>query len=369
MATQIALADLEGVIETESFISTESTRLTEGLSFALSGDMILPSAPPESGRMVLLDRTGANPITFADGQDATVISQLVVGTGFEALPSDYLEVGANRAFVSRFADNPEPGRLANDRGGDLLVIDRVGPDLVGSIALPRPDEVAPGPAGMARAGELVWVGLARTGSAPESSGDSMLAGVSIEREQVEVEHVLEGLRGCGRPAVSPSGELLAIACSGGVGSNGESQDAGASALVLLDPLADPPAEVRRFSAGAIAAQAIQSDVVFASERLVLVKTQDAAGQSTNNRWLAFDLEDESTQPIAEASPDEAERSRGTVYGAMSCAPGCSDVCLLTNAGDSVIERVRLSETGELELLEPIHAAESPELAPRGLVLY
>src|SRR5690606_29614293 len=52
-STQVALSTLEGETQSASLVSTASTQ-TDGLAFALSGDVYLPSAPTDSGRLVLL---------------------------------------------------------------------------------------------------------------------------------------------------------------------------------------------------------------------------------------------------------------------------------------------------------------------------
>src|SRR5690606_42075462 len=50
VSTQVALSDLSGRTQSASFLSTGSTR-TDGLAFALSGDVALPSARPVSNQI------------------------------------------------------------------------------------------------------------------------------------------------------------------------------------------------------------------------------------------------------------------------------------------------------------------------------
>src|SRR5690606_35822633 len=87
-----------GETQSASIISTASSE-TDGLAFALSGDVALPSAPADSGHLVLLDRFGTNVVSWIDPATAEVVSQLPVGTGFESNPQDYVEFG-ERAFIS-----------------------------------------------------------------------------------------------------------------------------------------------------------------------------------------------------------------------------------------------------------------------------
>lgn len=64
LSTQIALSDLDGNTLSESLISTGSS-VSDGLAFAISGDVALPSSKTTSGHVVLLDRYGTNVITLS----------------------------------------------------------------------------------------------------------------------------------------------------------------------------------------------------------------------------------------------------------------------------------------------------------------
>ncbi|HET9953430.1 MAG TPA: hypothetical protein VFQ61_02940, partial [Polyangiaceae bacterium] len=198
MATQIALSDLEGQTQSESFISSGSTE-TDGLAFALSGDVALPSTRPQSGNVVLLDRFGTNVITWLDPSDARVIAQLAVGTGFESNPSDYLEVSNREAFITRWGDNAQPGQQENDRGGDVLFVDLESHEISGSLELPRQygsdaEEYPARPAGMTRIGDTVWISLSRLSSDFANMGEALLVGVSISKHEVQQVLSVHGLK-------------------------------------------------------------------------------------------------------------------------------------------------------------------------------
>jgi hypothetical protein len=125
--------------------------------------------------------------------------------------------------------------------------------------------------------------------------------------------------------------------------------------------------LERFSAETIAGEPLQSGVVFADNRTVLLKTQSDWGGDTHNRWLAFNLEQEETTSLIEAAPDADGTGQGLVFGGMVCAPGCSDVCLLADGDAGVVQRVRVAESS-VELLSPITVEDSVGLPPRGLSL-
>jgi hypothetical protein len=295
------------------------------------------------------------------------LGQLPVGTGFESNPSDYLELGNGEAFVTRWGDNSDPRREPYDRGGDVLLLDSERREIIGSIDLPRDDQLPPRPSSMTALGDLVLVALDRISSDFASTGEAELVGVSALTHTIEFVLRFAGLKGCGRPALSPSGELLAVACSGALTRTGEVANVSESALVLLDAKSKPPAELRRLSAASLASAPLQNGVVFGTEDLVFLKTQTKFGGSDNNRWLSLNLADSKSQTLLEAGPDSAGKGQGIVYGGMSCAPGCSEVCLLADADRGVLQRARVTGT-QVELLSPVRVENTIGLPPRDLAL-
>lgn len=365
LSTLVTLGRMDGSTQSASFLSTGSAK-TDGLSFALSGDVVLPSTRPRSGRVVLIDRFGTDVITWAAPSTAKVLGQLPVGTGFESNPSDYLELESGEAFVTRWGENGDPGRQDYDRGGDVLLVDSRSFEVTGSIELPRHDDLPPRPSSLVRLGDFLWVTLDRISIDFADTGEAELAGISLTSHAVEFVLRLSGLKGCGRPAPSPSGALLAVACSGALTRTGEVPDPSQSALVLLDATQTPPVELRRLAASTLAGGgALQSGVAFASENLLLLKTQTELGSSDDNRWLALDLAHDQVRTLLQAGA--SGRGLGAVYGGMSCAPGCSDICLLADADRGVLQRVRISGD-EGELLSPIRVENRIGLPPRDLTL-
>src|SRR6185369_2040838 len=149
------------------------------VAFALSGDVVLPSTRPPSGRAVVIDRYGTNVVSFLIAETGALLGQLAVGTGFESNPQDYLELDERRALVSRWGENPVPGQKTFDEGGDLLVIDSVGLVIEDRIALPH-DDFPPRPAGLTRLGDQAVVTLQRMSIDIRSMGDGRLVGIDLD---------------------------------------------------------------------------------------------------------------------------------------------------------------------------------------------
>ena len=370
LSTQVALSSLEGDTLSPSFLSSASTQAS-GTSHALSGDVVLPRRMPRSFRVVLIDRYGTNVITWADPRSGRVTAQLPVGTGFDSNPQDYLEIDDHLAYVSRFGQNTAPGREAHDEGGDLLIVDTEGPRIIGRIGLdPRPapsggDPLPPRPGGMARVGSLVVVALSPKALDFSETGPSSLVAVDTGEHAVTWQLELSGLKNCGSPRLSPGGDLLAIACSGQIDPRGGVVDAAASAIVLLDAHAEPMSEVRRYSAGELAVEGVQSDVAFVDDDRLLFKTQTSYGGDANNRAFLLHLDTGAASLLAEASPDATGLGRGVVYGGLFCAPGCSDTCLMADADTGVLRRF-LVEPDDVRELEAVTVEQRSGLPPRDL---
>ena len=355
VSTQVALARLDGQTLCGSYLSTARAETTP-VGFALSGDVVLPTTRPPSGRAVVVDRYGTNVVSFLEPSSGKILGQLAVGTGFESNPQDYLEIDERRALVSRWGQNPVPGHEPFDEGSDLLVIDTRAPRIEGRVALPAEDEVPPRPAGLVRVGDEAVVTLQRASADIRSMGDGMLVGIDLAALEISWTLTLAGLENCGPLALAPDGELGAVACTGFIDRTGAGSDLLHSAIVVLDLTTRPPSELRRLPAADVAGGLLQNTLEFYAPRRVLAKTQTALDGAANNRVLAVDLEAEDAsdagEVLLEARPSAEGTGQGVVFGGMLCTPGCGDVCLVADADRRALERWAI----EGDTLVPLGAA-------------
>jgi hypothetical protein len=364
LSSQVALTRLDGATLCGSLISTARAP-SSGVAYALSGDLVVPSSRPESGRVVLLDRYGTNVITWLSAESGAVTAQLPVGTGFQSNPQDYAEIGGGRALVSRWGENPFPGSEPFDAGGDLLLIDTETPVVLDRVELPRRDGVPPRPSGLTRVGDRVIVTLQRASRDAQQMAEAELVGVDVSSPAVVWTLALGGVKNCGPLTPSPSGATAALACTGYIDSNGVASDVRDSALLLFDLGTDPPSERARYSAAELVGDPLQSELEFFGETRLLVKTQTPYGGDTNNRLLAFDLAGGGVQALAEARPNAKGNGQGVVFGGLLCAPGCGDVCLAADADSGVLRRFRVAE-GAIEPMSSIPVRGAVGLPPRDL---
>jgi hypothetical protein len=364
-STQVALSTTEGTTQSESFVSTASVR-SDGLSFALSGDVVLPNERPPSGRVVLIDRFGTNVVSFFEPTDGRVLGQLAVGTGFHSNPQDYIEVGAGRAYVSRYGNNELRGREPFDQGSDLLIIDTLVPEILDRIALPSSDEFPARPTGLTRLdARLVVVTLARLGREWAEGEDSTLAAIDTTRDAIVWEVELTGLKNCGTARLAPDSERLVVACSGLITEDGASLGVEGSGVVVLDARETPAVEIRRYTALELAGDPVQSELAFFAADSLLLKTQTALGSAERNRLLSLDLASGEVRTVFTVSAAD-NRSSGVTLGGIVCAPGCSDYCLVADAAAGALQRFRIGKDGAIEHTDTLPVERRVGLPPVGL---
>jgi hypothetical protein len=327
--TNIEIAKLDGTSLSGSFVSSGST--PTGLTTALSGDVDVPFVPPASGRVLLIDRYGANVLTWMNLTSAAVLAQLTIGTGFNSNPQDYIEVDATRAYVSRYGTNPSPGHQTYDTGGDLLILDTSRYSIAGRIAMPEENTaLLPCPAAMNWIGSNVVVTLQRFSSDFSMIGDGRFVGVSPTSNSIVWTVNITGLQDCGRVYVSPSGKVGAIACSGQADSNGNFNPAG-SDIVLYDLTQSPPVETKRLGLGASLSKSVQQQLAFAGETSILALTYGNVSPMTGDTVFAVDTGTATVTHLASETMADA-------YAGPFCSPGCSDYCIVADSQANAILR-------------------------------
>lgn len=365
LSTEIALLNLSGDVKDPSFLSTGSTA-TDGLAFPLSGDVFVPLG--RSGELVVLDRYGTNVVSFVDPETSKVRAQLPVGMGFESNPYDYLQLSENEGALLRFAQNPSPGSQPFDEGGDLLFIESKKVEITSNVVFESFEGLPPGPSHVTLLGDELLVTLERLSADYTKTGDAMIVPVSRATRKVGKPIVLKGLKSCGALVPVPGRDEVATACTGRIDTTGEAEDLSQSALVFFDATSRPLRELRRLPASAIAGEPLQAQVAFASEQVALLKTLTAYGGNTHNRLLAVDLETEETTELLEALPDSMGRGRGMSFGAIHCAPGCSDVCLMPDGSRGEVARIQV-RSGRARLANPTRLEGTAGLPPSNLGSY
>lgn len=367
-STNVALLDMTGRVLSESLVSSGARPV--GIDAALSGDVVPVSQRASGLRLPLVDRAfGAPKVAWVDLENGGIVQVLRVATGFPSNPQDYSSVSEHKAYLSRFGDNPESGKVPFDQGSDLLIVDPSAQSILGRIDLRSAlaDEAVdnlPRPGRMLLLDRRLLVLLA---TLPQqgftATTSSRLAVIDTLTDTLEATLVLEGLRDCTGLALSPSRRTVAVFCSALNGQKGESQiDASGIALVGVD--GDLTLE-RVLSGPLVGSQPVGSSGAFVSESALLV--------------TSFGAFDPLNQPIAQDSLLRLDltsgarevllRSAGTPFtlGGVACAPACR-VCMVADAGrdGGVVHGYELDDNGAVLNETPIKVETRIGLPPRSL---
>jgi hypothetical protein len=326
-STNISLVGLDGAVLSPSFISSAST--TTGLSAPLSGDVVAPTMPAAGADVVLIDRYPAGVLTFVDAKTAKVGEQIDVKTGFASNPQDYAAIDAHRAYVSRYDPNRAPGHQKFDGGSDVLVVDPSSGAISARIDLdatlmgekgffPRPNRIVV-------AGDRAYVLLSAYAADFQSAAESRVVTLDTTHDVIEDVTILKGLYGCLGLSLSPSGDALAVACSGTFHGS-SSSDVAQAGVVLLDRQADLK-ELGRASADELGGDPLGFSVAFTAERAVLVTSFGTVGgdKAHGDRVVLLDLD-------AGTHRDVLSTALAFKLGEVRCEPACG-VCFVADGED------------------------------------
>lgn len=355
-STNVSLFDWAGAELSSSVVSSGSS--APGLSTALTGDVVAPTALQTGARFTLLDRFPASVLTWVDVESGEVSQQLSVQTGFSANPQDYLEIFADKAYVSRYEPNPSPGEAPYDEGSDILIVDPLAPAITGRIDLDFAVEGlgadhAPRPSRMLLAGDRAYVLLSPYSLDFVESGDATVAAIDTATDAVVASLRLTGLRGCRGLALSPSGGSLAVGCSGSFeGTSSPSLDDAGVVVVDLVPAGEPSMVERLRVPGERFGAPPTFSLDFAAEEGLLVATfgelaGDGATLAEDRLWHVA-LASEALAPLDAASP--------FAMGEVRCGVACGR-CFVANADRGGIVAVDLTATPAVAGASPV----APEL--------
>jgi hypothetical protein len=365
-STNVSLVSIDGEVLSASFLSSAST--PAGLSAPLGGDVVVPTHRAEGDAVVLLDRYPASVLTWVDIRSGSPSGQLSVATGFAANPRDYLQLSPSKAYVTRYDPNLDPGRETFDEGSDIVVVDPAARTLEGRIPLylamqdapagyfPRPDRLLP-------VGSDVAVLLGGYSQDFVSSVPSRVARLDPALDRVDSSLVLEGMHGCTAMALSPSGQEVAVSCSGEFA--GDSVATLAESGIVLMSVRDEWVERRRFPAAKFGTGPVGGGIAYANDARLLFTTlgeyDEAGAVRREDALVVVDTDTGDFEVVL--------RSAGKPFtlGDVRCAPACG-VCFVADAQRSggVVHRYEVDAGGNLGQPREIVVDRAIGLPPRNL---
>lgn len=264
-STAIAMLDSEGdALDAEWFTSADALA---GLVAALGGDVALPTTP-EAAHLVVLDRFRVDVITRVGIPGGELVGQLRThGTsavaGFSSNPQDYLALASDRAWITRFGQNPDAAADASEAGTDVIEIDpttmaRTGAhvDLSSFGTTSGETEVLARPSRMLRLGDYVAVGLGLLSADFSASADGVV--VLVDPTDASLTSLtLTGLRNCGTVVPVPEDDTRAlVACSGHSGTFDAAEVRASAGVVVVRLNGAALEEEARWEAGADTSAAV-----------------------------------------------------------------------------------------------------------------
>lgn len=338
-----------------------SGSLAPGLSLAMSGDVVLPSAPLPGHPLLVIDRGNGN-LIWVNPANCSVTRQLSVAPGFLAYPYDVVAVTANRLYVTRYGSNPKPS-TALDGGGDLVVLDLDQGVPVARVDLapyascigcnPNPDR------GRVLGGKL-YVTLNSFNADFSQAGTGRVVVVDPTSDKVTGTIDLTGLQNCG-PIVPVPGmpKALAVSCAGAFADGADQIKA--SGIALIDTTTTPPTVTNVAAMGfGRPVSAFDLAVVNAGLGLVVVPG-DFDGKFTDEVWR-FDFAGGAPQLVLGGKASFT--LGGLVYDPTSQRVFVGDA-------DAKNPRVRMMDVSGLSPVELTPVISDPDkgLLPRYLGLY
>ena len=340
VSTNVALIDLDGQTRSGSFISSASAETR--LNAPLSGDVAFPSSRMTD--ITLLDRFPASVVSLIETGTAAVKGQMDLRTGFNANPQDYLQLSAQVALVSRYEENPRPGREPFDGGDDLLVVNPETLSIVDRVDLSslRRGEQLARPGSLTRIDDSILVTLSGFDTSFSEAGDARVA--MFDSQDFELQRVLEvpGMKNCGSVATSANGSRFALTCSGLIGAaNGANPEfsgvvvfartVGASVLAFE--------EETRFQASDLGLGPFAFSIAFASTDLLLAGMYGALeGEDRGrlDRIVSLNLESDEVDTVLTSSEGAFN------LGDVRCVEAC-EVCFVADASRGLVQRIPVDE--------------------------
>jgi hypothetical protein len=220
---------------------------------------------------------------------------------------------------------------------------------------------------MIQVGATVIVVLQNESEDFTTQADSVMVGIT--NDAVAWQTTVTGLKGCNRPALSPSGRTLALSCEGQIDANGNVISLAESAVALYDVTSLPPTAGQHFAISDKITNPTQDRVSFASETVIVGKTQTPLGGTSSNQAFSLDTTTGAVTVLLTAGLSAQGTGEGIVYGDFVCSPGCAGECLLADADLGKVQRWSITADGGLDLQSALVMDPSVGLPPVAIGAY
>jgi hypothetical protein len=201
----------------------------------------------------------------------------------------------------------------------------------------------------------VWVSLERFDADFTTAGDARLVGVSIASDSVAWTLDLPGVANCAGLAMAPSGNVVALSCTG---VSGDTNPLQRSSVVLVDATAHPPVELKRFPVPAQLGARVGFTLAYASDTLLVGVAPGDSSVPRDDLAYTLDLATGMAHVLVDGGAP-------FVLGDVHCSPGCTDLCFLADAQANDL-RVWKASGGTLNVQPAVPVDPKVGLPPRSI---
>lgn len=365
-STSITLLDpATGAVANDHCI--DSGARPPGTTTALSGDVVLPSAPQRDHAIVAIDRSNGV-LTWLDPADCAASHQLDVSTGFSANPHDVIAVSATKAYVTRYEKNARPSADPDDfdDGDDLLIIDPSIPKVTGRIALSPYAAPLAGKTIQARPDRArlidgkLYVALNDISGDFQAMSNGRVAVVDPATDTVTGTIDVPELSNCGSLSYVAATHTLVVSCAGDYTQADPSLTSG---LAYIDLAPSPPVETKHQLAAAFGGRALGAYSGIANDgALGFAVTAGVFGGDPKDQLWRFDVATGAATKITDATDS-------FVFGTVLIDADHEQVFLTDAAAD--LPRVRIYDYASAAVTAKTPVTPDPKhgLPPREIAWY
>jgi len=335
-STNVSLVGLDGEVLSSSFFSSASPTLDpESQAPALSGDVVQPTMPQQGDRVVLIDRH-VGVLSWVEVKTGKLQSLLRIGENIALNLQDYIEVSSHKAYVPNLDPHLDPSLGPVEKGSNVVIVDPSAPAITGVVDLApamagEDARFYPRPTRGVLVGKRLYLLLAPFDQFFKETVASRVVTLDTDTDSIVSTTKLPGLHNCTGLGLSPSGERLAVTCSGTFHVNDAGQriaDLSEAGVVLLARSDDGVAEENRWSAEALGDGPLGFSASFVDEDRLLFTTFGQLGDDgkavRNDALLSLDLDSGEHQVHLRAKD-------AFVLWETRCMPACG-LCFATELG-------------------------------------
>ena len=287
-STSVSLVDpTKAALAQDDCLDSGST--TPQLSMALSGDVVMATAPQANDELVLVDRMNSA-LAYLSATNCQVLRQVSVATGYYSNPHDVVSISPTKSYVTRYEKNATPSGAAGafDQGDDLLIFNPATGTATGRIDLSSyamTGAAAPLQARPDRAllvDGKVYVTLTDQSADFMTTGPAVVVVIDSTSDLVTGTIPLSAQKNCSGIDYLAASKTLVVGCSGDY--NDPTNQSAQSGVVLIDISGSVPKMTKVVGAADVGGRALGGSGVVGDDAIMIITAGDVSGTPPDSLW-------------------------------------------------------------------------------------